>query len=1276
MSERWTKEQLAAVNSRGRNLLVAAAAGAGKTSVLVERIIRRITDPEAPVDVDRLLVVTFTNAAASEMRERIGKAINRELERYPNSKHLQRQVALLGGASISTMHSFCLDLLRQYFYLTDLDPAFRVADATEAALLQTEALEELFERCYADETRQLFHRLVDAYGGARDDTLLQELVLKAYNLACSTFDPDGWLSKLALNFPEPGDTSFKRDYFDQLPWARILKEAVALTLEGASTDIEQALQLCRRPGGPRPYLDNLAEDLQAITDILKECAAGASWSRLHRAIHQVSFRKLAACRKDVADPVLVEQVKLLRDGVKKKIATLQKEYFSRTPEQLCEDLAKVAPLVGAMAELVSEFGATYRQKKAARGVLDFNDLEHYCLRILSQPGSKFSLPSQVALELRRRYEEVLVDEYQDINEVQEGILNLVSRQGEDEPNLFMVGDVKQSIYRFRLAEPGLFLSKYQNYPVLPGGREQRIDLSRNFRSRRGIVDAVNFVFRQLMTPGVGEMAYDANAELVYGAGYPDRQGTTPGNAQDEAVEVFLIESSKAGEADADEPSEIGDEGTEQEVEEEKVSLQLEASLVADRIRELVEGDAAGNPGMQIYERATGSYRPLAYRDVVVLLRATSGAANIFVEEFKLKGIPVYSELATGYFEATEVETILSLLHIIDNPRQDVPLAAVLRSPIVGLTAADLARIRLASRRGDYYDAVVTASREGQDELAAKLADFLSKLEKWRTAARQGTLSDLIWLIYRDTGYYDFVGGLPGGSQRQANLRALHNRARQYESTTFRGLFLFLRFIERIRQEGQDLGTARILSEKENVVRIMSIHKSKGLEFPVVFLAGLNRKFNLSDLAKDMLFHKELGVGPQLVDTALRVSYPTPAKLAIKHKLRMENLAEEMRILYVAMTRAREKLVLVGSTRNLAQSVRKWCTQVGLGDGALSDSYLSEVKSPLDWLAAALARHRDGASLRELGLCDESPHPALANDPSCWKIFLNPNVKSETVEKSDYPEILVRVKRLEPLAPGPQADLVKARLDWTYPLAEFLGRAAKVSVTELKRRFELIEEKEAGFSLDRSLPVGVRPLFMQERHGLSAAEAGTALHLVMQHLNWQGALDAVSISAYINKMVEMELLSEEQAAAVPVAKIAAFFASPLGVRALRGRKLLRELPFTLALPARELYSFDGINFDGINTSSGQLETVTGREDGADSRAVVIVQGVIDCLIDEGDGWLLIDYKTDQVAPGEDDEIAKRYRIQMSIYARAVESILGGKVKEKYLYLFRTGQSLKV
>ncbi|MDD4238320.1 MAG: UvrD-helicase domain-containing protein, partial [Desulfotomaculaceae bacterium] len=1188
MAEQWTKEQRDAVTSRGGNLLVAAAAGAGKTSVLVERIIRRITDPVSPVDVDRLLVVTFTNAAASEMRDRISRALTGALNRYPGSKYLQRQVALLGRAAISTMHSFCLDLLRQYFYRIDLDPAFRVADATEAVLIQTEALEELFESRYADGENLLFTGLVDSYGGRRDDTLLQELVLQAYAFARSTPDPAGWLAKLPDNFNIPRDANPGQDYFDQLPWAEILKIAVAIELAGSRADLEQALRLARRPGGPQPYLANLVDDLSMVAGLTKACAAGSSWSELYQGFQQAAFRKLATCRKELADEDLVEQVKKLRDGVKKKISTLQREYFSRTPAELCADLATVAPLVGEIAALVKDFGETYRQAKATRGVVDFNDLEHYCMQVLSEPGEQGPVPSQAAIELRRRFEEILVDEYQDINDVQETILRLVSRQGEMEPNLFMVGDVKQSIYRFRLAEPGLFLDKYRSYPVLAGGAERRIDLSRNFRSRRGIVDAVNFVFRQLMTPGVGEMAYDADAELIFGANYPEsNSSSSDGKACDmsdfskadspenvavkcepcEFVELHLIESVGFSGSLSTDPAAAGgdqtagDNGQEHELEEEKDALQQEAGLVADRILELVHGTPGGEPGMLVYDRDSGAYRPLAYRDVVVLLRATSGSANTFVEEFRLKGVPVYAELATGYFEATEVETLLSLLHIIDNPRQDVFLAGVLRSPMVGLRAADLAKVRLAARRGDFYDAVVAAALAGWGELSERLVEFLESLERWRTQARQGTLADLIWSVYRDTGYYDFVGGLPGGSQRQANLRALQHRARQYEATTFRGLFLFLRFIERIREGGRDLGAARALSEKENVVRIMSIHKSKGLEFPVVFLAGLNRKFNFRDLNKDLLFHKDLGLGPQLVDAVARVTYPTAAKLALKHRLKMEALAEEMRILYVAMTRAREKLVLVGSTRNLAQSARKWCGPAGAEGWSLPDGYLGGVRSALEWLATALARHRDGAELRKLGLSEDSSQLEVAGDRSRWKIRLAVHSEPATAEKTIEPEWLARVSRMEPLEPGPLAGVIKARLEWTYPAAGLLGRAAKATVTEIKRRFELAEDGEDALQRDFRPPIGGRPLFMQEERGLSAAEAGTALHLALQHLDLKGALDTAAIRQFIEKMVEREILTAEQAAAIPAAKIANFFAGHLGARLLAGREVLRELPFT-------------------------------------------------------------------------------------------------------------------
>lgn len=1247
VSEHWTDEQREAILGRGGSLLVAASAGAGKTMVLVERIISRITDPVRPVDVDRLLVVTFTNAAAAEMRERISRALAKEIARQPGSAHLQRQLALLGRATICTMHSFCLDLLRQFFYRIDLDPAFRVADETEAALIQSEALEELFERRHAGPDSQLFAALADSYGGKRDDGDLQDLVLEAYRFARSTPRPEEWLARLPESFDLPAGASF-----DELPWGAALKEALAMDLAAALSSLELAVGLARRPGGPGVYLDNLEVEREAVLRLSRACAAGAPWAELHDLFNMLRFAKLKACKKEDADPGLTGQVKKLRDAAKKKIHGLSTGFFSRTPVELCADLRKVAPLIRELAGLVLEFGEVYRKSKAARGVVDFNDLEHFSLRVLEEQGPDGPVPSRAALELRERFEEVLVDEYQDINAVQEAILQLVSRQGGPEPNLFMVGDVKQSIYRFRLAEPGLFLAKYLRFPSSGGGPERRLNLTRNFRCRRGIVDAVNFLFRQIMTPVVGEMAYDEGAELVYGAGYPPGPGETAEN--DPAVELHLVERDDPwGEAGMN----AGPSGEEAEdsagvLEEELNAVQKEARLIAGRIRELVEG-SPGQPGLKVYDKELQAYRPLLYRDMVVLMRATAGYANTFMEEFRQWGIPAYAELATGYFEATEVETILSLLRVIDNPRQDVPLAGVLRSPMVGLKAGDLAKVRLALPRGDFYDAVVAAALSDQGELGRRLTDFLERLEGWRTLARQGTLADLIWAVYRDTGFYDFTGGLPGGAQRQANLRALHHRAQQYEATTFRGLFLFLRFIERIREGGRDLGAARALSERENVVRIMSIHKSKGLEFPVVFLAGLGNRFNFRDLQKTMLFHKDLGLGPQLVDAAARVTYPTVVKVALKHRLRMEALAEEMRILYVALTRAREKLVLVGSARNLPNCLRRWCGPVSAAGWALPDGDLAGAATCLDWLVPALSRHRDGGALREGGLCEGGAPEEVLNHSSRWRLFFA-GVPGPADPGGQSPgEIMERVRRVEPLAgEGPRAGAVRARLEWTYPRAELPGRPAKASVSEIKRRFDALEAEEDSPRDFRS-PVGGRPLFLMEERGLTAAEAGTALHLVMQHLDLGLPLDVPGIKSQVEGMVIKELLTPEQARAVPVEKIVAFLAGPLGRRLLAGRQVLREIPFTLALPAEELYP-------EIGPGSGES---------------VIVQGVVDCLVDEEDGLLLLDYKTDRLAPEQLDQAAARYRGQLNLYARAVEKILGRRVKEKYLYLFSLDLELK-
>lgn len=1234
----WTAEQQDAINSRTGNILVTAAAGAGKTAVLVERIIRRITDLTERTDVDRLLVLTFTNAAATEMRERVGRALAARLDAQPDSQHLSRQMSLINHASIGTIHSFCLEVIRQHFYQVDLDPAFRIADETEAILIQTEVLETLFERRYSSGEQGSFQTLVDCYGGKKDDVALQTLVLDIYRLARSTPQPSRWLESLASCFAVSDDAAL-----DLLPWCISLKQSLTLELNGVVSILELAMRLSGKTGGLEGYTDTLQAECDAVSNLARACAAGDSWDLLVSLAQTVDFGKLKAVRGIAVEPELKKQVTDLRDKAKKKVRGIKEDYFARGAAEVLADLRLLVPLIQELTALVADFDRLYQETKLANSLLDFNDLEHYCLRILSATKAESGdepVPSEVALEIRRRFVEVLVDEYQDINAVQEAILRLVSRQDEPHPNLFMVGDVKQSIYRFRLAEPGLFMTKQASYLPLPEAREKRISLVKNFRSRRGVIDAVNFVFRQLMSPAVSELAYGVDAELVYGGAYSHSgDGVTAG---EDTVELYINEYVKPEESEERLETNAGAgyankpvaEGEEMDPD----AIQLEARLIAARIEALLGNDSAKSEAMQA--------RPLTYRDIVILMRATSGYANTFLEEFRRLGVPVYAALGTGYFEATEVKTMLSLLRVLDNPRQDIPLAGVLRSPIVGLTAEELAQIKLCRRQGDFLDAVLSAAASLEGEIAPSLTGFLEKLEKWRTLARQGSLADLIWMLYRDTGYYDFVGGLPGGRQRQANLRVLQQRAQQYEEKTgLRGLFLFLRFIERVWEGGSDLGAVGALNEKENVVRLMSIHKSKGLEFPVVFVAGLGKKFNLKDLNKIILLHKDLGLGPQFIDVERRITYPTLTKLAVKQRLRMDSLAEELRVLYVAMTRAKEKLILVGTVRNLKSHARRWCNSVTVRGWNLPDAELAGANTYLDWLMPALVRHPDGAKIRELALGDEETAVMFPEgDASKWRVFFKEGKIISDPEKQADNNLLNQVRRLEPLVTDNRLkNIINNRLLWGYPGLAWAGCAAKTSMSELKRRFDN-QQEVSGLNYQANL--GRRPIFMQRERGLTAAEKGSVLHLVLQNLDLKQAASAVMIQEQVAEMLKQELLTREQATAVPVGKIATFFQSPLGRRVLAGEKVFRELPFTLALPAGEIYP---------KADSGVSE-------------IVLTQGIIDCFVDEGDGVVLLDYKTDQVDKERLEQVSSHYRGQLNLYARAVEDIYGQKVKEKYLYLF--------
>ncbi|WP_449867051.1 helicase-exonuclease AddAB subunit AddA [Paenibacillus arenilitoris] len=1266
----WTDDQWDAIVTSGSNILVAAAAGSGKTAVLVERIIRKIS---ANTDVDRLLVATFTKAAAAEMKDRIRLALEKELEKHPDSEHLRRQLALMNRASITTLHSFCLDAIRRYYPLIGLDPGFRIANETESELMRLDVLDQLFERKYEGAGDDgAFLRLADRYGGERGDEPLYRLVQQLYDFAQSHPWPEHWLRRTAEAFRIADAAELERS-----EWVASLQADVRLALDGAASLLLQALELTRLPAGPAPYAATLDEDL-AIVNGLSEIVRTTPWSAWIEPFQSAQFGKLKAMRGEEYDKALQEQAKELRDGAKKQIASLADELFGRTAAQFLEELRELAPLMSALAELVIEFGECYEAAKRAKGLLDFGDLEHYCLRILRDPSSTpgYMSPSVAALEFQNQFDEILLDEYQDTNMVQEAIVSLIERPGKG--NRFMVGDVKQSIYRFRLAEPKLFLHKYkaylskhdQLYETHADAPGLRIDLARNFRSRSEVVDGVNAVFRSIMRENVAEMDYDDRAELVCGASYPDPE---PANAC--RVEFAVLNRADADDADE---AEGGFESTDSEEEAEPVegataavsaaelkTAQLEARWIAAQLKRLVDG------GYRVYDGKRRERRALQWRDVVILLRATQQWAPILIEELQANGIPAYAELSSGYFDAVEVETMLSLLRVIDNPYQDIPLAAVLRSPLFAMNAEELARIRIASPGESYYDAVLAAAGDLlQDEAARrKLSMFLDKLDRWREEARQGSLAGLLWAIYRETGYFDFVGGLPGGTQRQANLRALHDRARQYEATSFRGLFRFLRFIERMRDSGGDLGTARSLGEQEDVVRIMSIHKSKGLEFPVVFVAGLGKLFNQQDMRSAFLKHKELGFGPRYVDPELRISYPTLPYLAIRRAMRMETLAEEMRILYVALTRPKEKMFLVGSVPDAEAKLQRWNASVD-PHGSMPDFRIASARSYMDWLGPLAAR--------QLAERESPDHSADTSPSPQWEAGVVPAAlfggeaaaAAETADRteSETEDRLQAVATLSLLEDAVREEELRSRLEWSYPHPAASALAAKTSVTEMKRlhaeadddaaRMEEYPEREA--TGNRGPGAGSltfrlrRPKFMEEV-SLTAAEKGSVNHLLMQHVELSGRVDEETLKRTLAGMIDLRLLTAKQSEAIDLTAVAAFFDSELGRRLLAADWVRREVPFSCMFPAGRVYPSSG-------------ETLADEP--------ILIQGVIDCLFEDPQGVVLLDYKTDRIDKGQWDLAAERHRFQLELYAEAIEAVLCRKIDECHVFFFDGGRSVRL
>ncbi|MDU1402365.1 helicase-exonuclease AddAB subunit AddA [Clostridium sp.] len=1240
---KWTDEQLSAIKTRNCNLLVAAAAGSGKTAVLVERIIRIITNKDNPVDIDKLLVVTFTNAAAAEMRERIAAAISKALDKEPTSKNLQKQLTLLNRANITTMHSFCLDVIKNNFHKIDLDPSFRIGDQTEGILIKDEVIETLFEEKYDQEDTE-FTSLVEAFSTYKNDDNLKELIINMYNFIMSGPWPENWLKENA--------EAFNIETMEELnnsKWVLVLKNSIKVEIEGYIKMLEKAIEIINLTDGLEPYLETFSNELYSIKNAYNSIDCGLD--DIYSSLCSISFGRLKSIKKDkVSDENAQNTVKSIRDDIKKKISELINNIFSVTPEEMLINIKGAYPTIKKLTEIVLEFGEKFSQKKKEKNILDFNDLEHLCLKILSDKDENGNIiPSKTAIEFKNLFDEVLVDEYQDSNNVQETIIELVSRRKDEFPNVFMVGDVKQSIYRFRQAKPELFMEKYINY-TLEESNNRKIQLYKNFRSRKEVIDGVNYIFKEIMSETVGELEYTDEEALNLGASYE--------NSEDENVilggpiEVNIIEKSI-------EESDLNKEKLDEEdfENEEIEGVNLEGKIVAKRIKELMT--TTGNNVFKVLDKETGEYRPIKYKDIVILLRATKNWSESLLDELGQEGIPAYADTGSGYFESIEIRTIMSLLRVIDNPMQDVPVIAVLKSPIMGFSAEDLSIIRLKNKEKYFYENIADIA-EGNicdisEELITRCKGFLEKLEIWRNKAIYMPIDEFIWYLYMDTAYYGYVGAMPNGVLRQANLKILFQRAKQFEQTSFKGLFNFINFINKLTKSSGDMGSAKILGENEDVVRIMSIHKSKGLEFPVVFLCGTGKQFNLMDLNKNILYHDELGFGPDFVDLEKRVSIGTIAKEAIKKKMKLETLSEEVRILYVACTRAKEKLIITGTVNNIQKSIEKWVSSASLDYNLILPSEILKGKSYLDWIGMSLCQHNDGKVLREkIAVSNE----ISKDDNSKWdiKLWKRSDIVVNNEDGKLEEEKEVKLSILEEEYDKDVYGEVDKRLSYKYPLKESTKLKSNISVSDLKKRnAEFIDQHVESINIEevesKNNRTIITPKFLQEEKGLTAAEKGTAVHFVMKKIDLDKVSSIHEIKDQIQYLYENDFILEEEMKAVNPSKILNFFKSDLGKMMTElhkeGKKIYRELPFYTEISS--------VNID--NTLSEEYENEKVR-----------LQGIIDCFFEYNGESILLDYKTDYVSKDNEAELQKKYIKQLDYYSDAVFKITGKKVSKRYLYSF--------
>ena len=1217
----FTVDQQKVIDARKKNILVSAAAGSGKTAVLVERIIQKVIDEKNPVDIDKLLIVTFTSAAASEMRERIFTAINQELLLKPESEHLQRQAALIHNAQITTIHSFCLQVIRNYFSEIQLDPSFRIADEGELKLIKKEVMEELLEDCYEEKTEEFLH-FVETYGSGNQDKVLEDLIEKVYQFTMSFPMPDLWIKECVENLNSTNKetvlggktTIYLLDY----------TKKVLLSCESA---LESAMHLALTKDGPYMYEDNLKKDLESIRELLSCCE---NYEIFREKMGALQFSTLSRKSDSSVSEYKKESVKALRNDVKDCLKKLQEKFFFDTIDSFVTLEQHAAKALETLLNLVGEFSDRLTKAKQEKNILDFNDMEHYALKILLKEEDGVFIPTKVAKDYQNYFEEIIVDEYQDSNFVQEYILSAVSKESSGLHNRFMVGDVKQSIYRFRLARPELFMEKYVEYPKKPLECE-KIDLSMNFRSRQEVLDCVNLIFSQLMDASFGGISYDKDAYLYYGASY------YPENKHCES-ELLLIEKPDKEEGDN--------------------AKEREAKVIARKIKEFVGK-------MQVYDKNTGTMRYATYKDIVILLRSNKGWDNTFKAVLTEEMIPCHTESKSGYFDTMEIRSVVEFLKILDNPMQDIALYGVMTSIFGGFCDEEMAQIKAYGEEkpvlNGLYDRVKLYALEKKDALAEKITSFLEMIMDYRVKARYLSIRQLLQQLFTQFDYVAVVSSMKGGVQRRANVELLLQKASAYEKTSYVGAFHFVRYLQHIMEKEVEYGEADILDENADVVRIMSIHKSKGLEFPICFVAGLGKKMNLMDTHQVLVADSDMGLGTDCIDYETRIQSRTLSKSIIVQKMINDSLAEEIRILYVALTRAREKLILSGVVSNLPKKMTSLIKYTYFTKQTLPFYELVSAGSHLDYVLMALSRSE---SMREIYQMYDVPVDTLGNLSDAYA-----NIKIQCISgeenaldegAAELQEEYNRVRfenEVKEFSTRKGVEALKEKLSFSYGHKNLEKLYTKTTVSELKKAaFENYEEAKPMFEEEKE-KVTI-PKFMKEAETVLGTTRGTAFHKVMEVFPFEklyGVEDITEemVRQLLKEQAEGGKLPKEYIPLVSVKKILHFLKSNLAsrmIKAAKKEKLYKEQPFVY-----------GIKASRLNKEFPDTETV-------------LIQGIIDAYFEEDDKIVLLDYKTDVIK--SEEELIKRYQVQLDYYAEVLNKLLSKPVDDVIIYSFYLEKELKL